>query len=99
MNEREQLNERYLEAQLREELGIEPDLSESVLREYYAKHPPEKRSRVIPPPPRKPAWRPMAAAAAVLLAAGLGCYSLVSVLQDRVRDDQRHERAGQQQPV
>lgn len=92
MNEHDQLSEQYLEAQLREELGIEPDLSESVLREYYAKHPPEKRSRVIPPPRRRPAWRPLAAAAAVLLAAGLATYSLVRYLPQAQQQPEHAQR-------
>ncbi|MEZ5993505.1 MAG: hypothetical protein R3E76_14305 [Planctomycetota bacterium] len=91
MNEREQLSEQYLEAQLREEFGIEPDLSEGVLSRYYAKHPPEKRRRVIPPPPRKSVWRPIAAAAVVLLAAGLTTYGLVTVLPSQLQPKHEEE--------
>lgn len=76
--EREQLDERYLEAQLRDELGPPVDLSESVLRSVYS-----KPRRVVPPPRRIPAWRPLAAAAAVLIAAGLATYTLVNVLPER----------------
>jgi len=76
--EREQLDERYLEAQLRDELGPPVDLSESVLRSVYS-----KPRRVVPPPRRIPAWRPLAAAAAVLIAAGLATYGLVKVLPER----------------
>ncbi|MCA8918965.1 MAG: hypothetical protein KDB32_07795, partial [Planctomycetes bacterium] len=90
-NEREQLSDQYLEAQLREELGIEPDLSEGVLSRYYAKHPPEKRRRVIPPLPRKAVWRPIAAAAVVLLAAGLTTYGLVTVLPNQLQPGHREE--------
>jgi hypothetical protein len=76
--EREQLDERYLEAQLRDELGPPVDLSERVLRSVYG-----KPRRVVPPPRRIPAWRPLAAAAAVLIAAGLATYVLVNVLPER----------------
>lgn len=76
--EREQLDERYLEAQLRDELGPPVDLSERVLRSVYS-----KPRRVVPPPRRIPAWRPLAAAAAVLIAAGLATYVLVNVLPER----------------
>lgn len=76
--EREQLDDRYLEAQLRDELGPPVDLSERVLRSVYG-----KPRRVVPPPRRIPAWRPLAAAAAVLIAAGLATYGLVKVLPER----------------
>lgn len=76
--EREQLDERYLEAQLRDELGPPVDLSERVLRSVYS-----KPRRVVPPPRRIPAWRPLAAAAAVLIAAGMATYVLVNVLPER----------------
>ncbi|MCZ7607455.1 MAG: hypothetical protein M5U25_15590 [Planctomycetota bacterium] len=76
--ERDQLEERYLEAQLRDELGPPVDLSERVLRSVYG-----KPRRVVPPPRRIPAWRPLAAAAAVLIAAGLATYTLVQVLPER----------------
>jgi len=76
--ERDQLDERYLEAQLRDELGPPVDLSERVLRSVYS-----KPRRVVPPPRRIPAWRPLAAAAAVLIAAGLATYTLVNVLPER----------------
>jgi len=73
--DREQLDERYLEGQLRDELGPPVDLSESVLRQVYA-----RPRRVIPGPRKVPLWRPLAAAAAVLLAAGVATYSLVQIL-------------------
>ena len=76
--EREQLDERYLEVQLRDDLGPPVDLSERVLRSVYG-----KPRRVVPPPRRIPAWRPLAAAAAVLIAAGLATYTLVKVLPER----------------
>ncbi|MCA8916889.1 MAG: hypothetical protein KDB90_15960 [Planctomycetes bacterium] len=82
--DREQLSERYLEAQLRDELGPDTDLSERVLRAVYG-----KPRRVIPPPRRTPRWEPWAAAAAVLLAAGVATYSLVNFLPGRFNQQQR----------
>lgn len=91
MNEREELDERYLEAQLREELGIHPDLSEDVLRRVYAQPP----RRIIPPPRRKPVWQPLAAAAAVLVVSGLATFALVKVLPQQSAPEQ----AQREQPV
>ncbi|MCC7508110.1 MAG: hypothetical protein IT464_01885 [Planctomycetes bacterium] len=71
--EREQLHERYLESRLREELGPPTDLSDAVLRRIYS-----QPRRVIPPPRRTPWWRPLAAAASVLLLAGLAVWAIVS---------------------
>lgn len=73
--ERDQLRERYLQAQLREELGEPLDLSEHVLRAVYST--PQRR---MPPVPRRSIWRPLAAAAVVLLTAGLTAYWLTQVL-------------------
>lgn len=91
MNEREELDERYLEAQLREELGIHPDLSEDVLRRVYAQPP----RRIIPPPRRKPVWQPLAAAASVLIVAGLATFALVKVLPQQTAPEQ----AEREQPI
>ena len=84
MSEREQQEERYLEAQLREELGLDTDLSERVLREVYA----QPVRRVIPPPRRKPVWQPLAAAASVLIVAGLAAFALVKVLPQQNHQEQ-----------
>ncbi|MCB9895333.1 MAG: hypothetical protein H6839_12850 [Planctomycetes bacterium] len=85
---REQLDERYLEAQLRDELGPQPDLSERVLRAVYA-----KPRRVVPPPRRVPRWKPLAAAAGVLIAAGLATYSLVNFLPEHFKPQRHTEQA------
>jgi hypothetical protein len=85
--DRQTLHDRYLEAQLRDELGPETDISERVLHAVYAKPP----RRVIPGPRRRVVWRPLAAAAAVLLAAGLATYALVRILPNELR--QRPEQA------
>ncbi|MBZ0138128.1 MAG: hypothetical protein K8I27_17360 [Planctomycetes bacterium] len=88
MNEHEQLDERYLEAQLREELGIHPDLSEDVLQRVYAQPP----RRLIPPPRRKSVWKPLVAAASVLLVAGAAAFALVKVLPDSLGPKQPEQR-------
>lgn len=90
MKEREQLDERYLEAQLREELGPERDLSERVLRQVYAK----PVRRIVPPPRRKPFWQPLAAAASVLIVAGLATFALVKMLPQQTSAEQaEHEQS------
>ena len=110
MNERDQQDDRYLEAQLREELGPETDLSERVLREVYAR----PIRRVIPLPRRKPVWQPLAAAASVLIVAGLATFALVKVLpkqpaqeqaereqpatQDRQEPDSLDNKSGPEEP-
>lgn len=75
--DRENLHDRYLDAALRDELGPKVDLTQRVLRATGQESRP---ARVIPMPRRAPVWRPLAAAAAVLVAAGLGVYALVQVL-------------------
>ncbi|MBX3459816.1 MAG: hypothetical protein KF696_07610 [Planctomycetes bacterium] len=71
-HEREQLAERYLEARLREQLGEPVDLSDAVLRRVYG-----APRKIVPPPRRMPLWRPLAAAAAVLLMTGLAAWAIV----------------------
>ncbi|MBE7490906.1 MAG: hypothetical protein HS108_03945 [Planctomycetes bacterium] len=76
--DREDLNDRYLDAALRDALGPNVDLTRRVLRAAGRAEP--SRPRVIALPRRAPVWRPLAAAAAVLVVAGLGVYALVQVL-------------------
>lgn len=76
--DRENLHDRYLDAALRDELGPKVDLTQRVLR--ATGHGESRPARVIPMPRRVPVWRPLAAAAAVLVVAGLGVYALVQVL-------------------
>jgi len=77
-NDRENLNDRYLDATLREELGPRVDLTQRVLHATSGGE--SQRHRVMPLPRRAPIWQPLAAAAAVLIAAGLGVFALVQVL-------------------
>lgn len=76
--DRENLNERYLDAALRDALGPQVDLTQRVLR--AAGEGSSRRHRVMPLPRRTPAWQPLAAAAAVLIVAGLGVFALVQFL-------------------
>lgn len=81
-DERENPQDNYLNAQLREELGPPVDLSQRVLQAWYSDPanaaPARPRSRLLPMPRRTPRWKPVAAAAAILLSCGLAVYSLVS---------------------
>lgn len=83
--DRENLNDRYLDAALRDELGPKVDLTQRVLNATGAAD--SRRHRVLPMPRRAPVWQPLAAAAAVLIVAGLGVYALVQVLPP---GNQRH---------
>lgn len=80
-HEAEQLDDRYLEVALRDQMGPRVDLTQRVLHAVAgAAAPVAVKHRVMPLPRRRPAWQPLAAAAAVLLAAGIGVYALVQVL-------------------
>ncbi len=74
----EDLDERYLEVALRDQAGPRVDLTQRVLR--AAANAASVRQRGVPLPRRRPLWRPLAAAAAVILAAGVSAYALLRVL-------------------
>lgn len=81
--ERDQLADRYLQARLREQLGEPVDLSEAVLRRVYS-----APRRVVRPPRRLSLWRPLAAAAVVLLMTGLAAWAVIWFAESADRDRQ-----------
>lgn len=89
--ERDQLADRYLQARLREQLGEPVDLSEAVLRRVYS-----APRRVVPPPRRLSLWRPLAAAAVVLLMTGLAAWAIIWFAESADRD--RQDRVANTEP-
>ncbi|MEE9311493.1 MAG: hypothetical protein V3V10_03675 [Planctomycetota bacterium] len=78
MNKRD---DNYLEAQLRGEFSPKPDLSQRVLSEVFPQQ--TGRIRKLPARPAKPLWRPIAAAAAILLTTGVALMAVISALPDK----------------
>ncbi|MCF6227364.1 MAG: hypothetical protein L3J82_01695 [Planctomycetes bacterium] len=68
----------YLEAQLRGELGPKPDITRRVLNEVFPLQ--TAKARRITPQPAKFSWRPIAAAAAILIVTGVALLAVISVL-------------------
>lgn len=71
-------DDNYLEAQLREELGPKPDITRRVLNEVFPQQ--TAKARKVTPQPAKFSWRPIAAAAAILVVTGVALLAVISVL-------------------